>query len=86
MLELGEFEKELHEKVGKEVNADILITVGKEAKNIANAAKNAKEIYSFCTNEEAASKIKSMMQKGDVILLKASNGMKFGEILTAIEE
>lgn len=42
MLELGEYSKELHEKVGLEVaknKIDILITVGKEAENIARVAK-----------------------------------------------
>lgn len=86
MLELGEFSKELHEKVGKEVNADILITVGTEAKNIAKAAKNAKQIYSYEKNEEASNKIKNIMKKGDVILLKASNGMKFSEIIQDLEK
>ena len=41
MLELGEYSKKLHEKVGSEVvknKIDILITVGKEAKNIVNQA------------------------------------------------
>lgn len=85
MLELGEFSEKLHEKVGEEVKADILITVGNEAKNIAKAAKNAKEIYIYNNNKEAANKIKNIMKNGDVILLKASNGMKFGEILQEIE-
>lgn len=86
MLELGEFSKELHEKVGREVNADILITVGKEAKNIANVATNAKQIYSYENNKEAAKQIKNIMQKGDVILLKASNGMRFSEIIKDLEK
>ena len=85
MLELGEFSEKLHEKVGEEVKADILITVGNEAKNIAKAAKNVKEIYIYNNNKEAANKIKNIMKNGDVILLKASNGMKFGEILQEIE-
>ena len=39
MLELGDYSKELHEKVGEEVDEsiDILITIGKEAKYIACA-------------------------------------------------
>ena len=42
MLELGAFSEELHKQVGKEVvknEIDILITVGKEAINIAETAK-----------------------------------------------
>ena len=84
MLELGEFSKELHEKVGKEVQADILITVGKEAQNIAKTAINAKQIYTYNSNKEAAFKLKEIMQNEDAILLKASNGMKFGEILEMV--
>ena len=41
MLELGEFSKELHEKVGKEVaknKIDILITIGLESENIASVS------------------------------------------------
>ena len=91
MLELGEFSKELHEKVGKVVdqnNIDILITVGKEAKNIANAAKNSgveeKKIFEFNNNEEAIEKIKEIMKENDIILVKASNGMNFKEIVEEI--
>lgn len=83
MLELGDFSKELHENVGKEVEADILITVGEAAKNIASTAKT-KEIYSFNNNQEAANTLKKLMKKGDAILFKASNGMKFGEIIEKI--
>lgn len=85
MLELGEFSKELHEKVGLEVDdkIDILITIGEEAKNIAKKSK-AKEILEFNSNIEAINGIKNIMNKNDVILLKASNGMCFYEIANAI--
>ena len=42
MLELGEYSKQLHEKVGEEINKnkiDVLITVGEEAKNISKIAQ-----------------------------------------------
>lgn len=42
MLELGEYSKDLHEKIGTVVaqtNINILITVGKEAKNIATEGR-----------------------------------------------
>ena len=91
MLELGKFEKELHEKVGEEVaknKIDILITVGKAAKHIAKKAEelnmNSKNIFEYETKEEAINKIKEIMQKDDVILIKASNGMKFDEIVKQI--
>ena len=85
MLELGDYSKELHKKVGEEIdnNIDILITVGKEAENIANNAK-AKEIFMFKTNYEAILKLKEIILKNDAILVKASNGMHFNEIVNAI--
>ena len=86
MLELGDFSKQLHENVGKEVteSIDILITVGMESKYIAQMAK-AKEIFVFNNNEEAINKLKQIISKDDAILLKASNGMKFSEIVEALK-
>ena len=85
MLELGDYSKELHEKVGEEIdeNIDILITIGKEAKYIAEKSK-AKQIIECKDNDEAIEKLKEIQTKNDAILLKASNGMKFFEIATAI--
>ncbi len=85
MLELGEYEEELHKKVGVEVaknNIDILFTVGKSAKYIAEEAKilGVKEIFSLNTNEECIKKLKENVRKEDCILIKASNAMRFGEI------
>ena len=88
MLELGSYSKELHEKVGEEVNKnniDILITVGKEAKNISKIAKRTvKEVYTFENNEQVKELLGSLLKKGDAVLVKASNGMKFSEICGTI--
>lgn len=87
MLELGDYSKELHEKVGVEVDSkiDILITIGKEAKYIAEKSK-AKQIIQCDSLEEAIEKIKEIETKDDAILLKASNGMKLFEIASALCE
>ena len=87
MLELGDYSKELHEKVGVEVDSkiDILITIGKEAKYIAEKSK-AKQILECDSIEEAIEKIKEIETKDDAILLKASNGMKLFEIASALCE
>ncbi len=87
MLELGDYSKELHEKVGVEVDSkiDILITIGKEAKYIAEKSK-AKQIIECDNIEEAIEKIKKIETKDDAILLKASNGMKLFEIANALCE
>lgn len=91
VLELGEFSNQMHQKMGEEVvnnHIDILITVGKEAENIANTAKNINEnieVYSFENNTEASNLLKELMKENDVILVKASNGMHFEEIVEAIK-
>ncbi len=88
MFELGEYSKELHEKVGKEVaqnNIDILICSGENSKYIAEMAKEngMKEdnIYYFKDKNKIQEFIKNNWKKGDAILFKASNGMKFFEIV-----
>ena len=85
--EVGSFSKEIHEKVGKEVaknKIDKLITVGEEAKNIVKKAKNEgmsnEDVCSCDSNEQAIEVLKGMLLKGDTVLLKASNSMKFGDI------
>ena len=92
ILELGDFAKSIHIKVGEEVyknKVDILITVGKNAKFIAESALNLgfneSSVFAYETNDEAISKIKGIMKEKDCILLKASNGMKFKEILEALK-
>ena len=93
MLELGEYEKEMHEKVGEEViknEIDILITVGKASSNIVRKVielggiKNIK-IYECKNNEEAIKFAKEELKEGDIAFVKASNGMHFDEIVEKIK-
>jgi len=89
MLELGEYSKELHEKVGEEVlknRIDILITVGKESENISKIAKGKVNTIECKNNEEASKELLKIIEKNDVILFKASNGMHFGEIIDKVKE
>lgn len=91
MLELGEFSESLHMKVGEEVvknNIDILITVGENAKNINKKVEELNsniENYHFNSNKEAPEYLNNVLKSGDIVLLKASNGMKFSEILENIK-
>ena len=85
MFELGEFAEELHKKVGEEVakrNIDILICAGEFSKYIIEEANKNKKIqtYFMNNNEEIVEKLCQESRNGDVILVKASNGMKFFEI------
>lgn len=88
MFELGEYSRELHEKVGKEVvknNIDVLICAGDNAKSIVEVAirngMSENNIHYFKDKGRIEMFIRQIWKKGDVILFKASNGMKFSEIV-----
>ena len=85
MFELGEYTEELHRNVGKEVvknGIDILICSGENSKYIIEEAKKSKnlKIYFMNNNEQIVEKLTQELKNGDVVLVKASNGMKFFEI------
>ena len=89
--EVGEFAKQLHEKVGEEVvknKIDILITVGTDARYIAessiNCGMNKENVYMLDKNIQAIKKLKDIIEPKDKILLKASNAMNFKEIYEGI--
>lgn len=92
MLELGKFSQKLHSDIGKEIcdnNIDILITVGEESKNIAQNAiengMNKNNIYVLNNNTEVINLITKIKQINDTILIKASNGMHFIEIVNELK-
>lgn len=93
MLNLGEYEEELHEKIGEEVirgKVDVLITVGKAAGNIVKRVLELGGItdmiiYECKTNEEAIEFAKQEIKEGDIVLVKASNAMHFDEIVEKIK-
>ncbi len=91
MLELGTFSKQLHEKIAEDIiknNIDILVTVGAESKYIheksINLGFNANNAFHFESNIPAIEKLNTILKSNDVVLLKASHGMNFTEILNAI--
>ena len=92
MFELGEYSEELHRKVGKEVaknKIDLLFVIGENAKYIAEEAENngmkKDNIIYFNNKIVLLEKIKNIMEKGDCILFKASNGMKLFEIVQELK-
>ena len=92
MFELGDYSEELHRKVGIEVaknKIDILICAGENSKYIVKAAMengmDSKNVYYFENKEEILEKLNKLMEKDDVILFKASNGMKFFEIVQTLK-
>lgn len=85
MFELGKYAIELHRKVGEEVakrNIDILICAGENSKYIIEEAKRnpRTQTHYFNNNEQIVEKLCQELKNGDVILVKASNAMKFFEI------
>ncbi|MGB9608756.1 MAG: UDP-N-acetylmuramoyl-tripeptide--D-alanyl-D-alanine ligase, partial [Minisyncoccia bacterium] len=86
MLEIGKYSIFAHERIGK-IAADstnILITVGPRAKFIAESAKKnglkQKNILSFNTVEEAIDPVMQLIKPGDLILIKASHGIRLYEL------
>lgn len=92
MLELGEYAQNLHEQVGEEVyknKVDILMCQGDKAKYIVKKARELgmleENIYYFQNQSDLEHKLKHTIKKGDVILFKASNGMRFFDIAEKIK-
>ena len=92
MFELGDFAKELHEKVGEEVvknKIDILIAAGENSKYMAEIAKKGigeEKVYYLEEKEKIEVLLQEIVKKGDVILFKASNGMQFYKIAERMVE
>lgn len=88
VLEMGTFaEKALYE-VGLSVeDVDMLITVGDNSRFIARGASFAgiKNTNTFKTNREAVECLKGYLKPGDAVLIKASRGMHFEEIVEALK-
>lgn len=87
MFEMGEHAEYGHRLVGKSAlnNVDVLITIGKDSTFISKEAIeqgfNPNNIHHFETKEDAIDKLESLINIGDVILVKASRGMKLEKIV-----
>jgi UDP-N-acetylmuramoyl-tripeptide--D-alanyl-D-alanine ligase len=90
MLELGDYSKLEHEKIGKYAiknGVDILICVGRLAKNIyygglSELGQNgaSENCYYFETKDDVKKLLISLLKRGDHILFKGSNSMKMVEL------
>jgi UDP-N-acetylmuramoyl-tripeptide--D-alanyl-D-alanine ligase len=87
MLELGPNEKQFHEEIGKEINPraiDFVFTYGELGQYIAEGAKTAmpeNRVFAFMEKEKLVEKLKSVITGNELILVKASRGMKMEEIV-----
>ncbi len=89
VLEMGTFaEKALYE-VGLSIeDMDMLVTVGDNSRFIARGASFAgiKNTKSFKTNKEAIDCLHEYLKPGDAVLVKASRGMRFEQIVDALKK
>jgi len=92
MLELGKFTEEEHRLVGEKISevADILVVVGPRAKFIAEGALEKgfpqKEIYSFDSSKTVAKFLEGIVEEGDIVLIKGSQGVRLERATEAIME
>ncbi|MBN2558707.1 MAG: UDP-N-acetylmuramoyl-tripeptide--D-alanyl-D-alanine ligase [Clostridia bacterium] len=87
MLEMGEFSKDAHEKLGSMAAAcsDVLLFCGEEAGFVRTGAEKAGmdgcSIHIFKDSDEAGALLKSILRPGDTVLVKGSRGMKMENVL-----
>jgi len=90
MLEIGKYTVEEHTKIGKSVAkvADILIAVGLRARYIAEGALNEgmseKNIFQFEKSDEAGEFLHSILEPGDLILVKGSQGVRMEKVVEQV--
>ncbi|MDY5479521.1 MAG: UDP-N-acetylmuramoyl-tripeptide--D-alanyl-D-alanine ligase [Peptostreptococcus porci] len=91
-LEMGDFAELGHRKIGFAAigKADIVITVGDKSQFIGIEAKekgfDLSNVYHFESKLELFEELRTILEKDDVILVKASRGMKFEEIVEYLKE
>ena len=90
MLELGSFEREGHEMVGRRAAdvLDVLVGVGERARLIAQSALDAgmdpQQVFLRAQKAEAIDLLKTMLGPGDLVLIKGSRGMVMEDVVTAL--
>ncbi len=85
ILELDNYAKDIHEKIGKLVidnKIDVLLTVGENAYYTYSVAYDSGvESYHYNTNDDMLKEIDKIIDIGDTILVKASHGMNLIEVV-----
>jgi UDP-N-acetylmuramoyl-tripeptide--D-alanyl-D-alanine ligase len=92
MLELGRFSAEEHEHIGTHAArvVDVVIAVGARARGIYDAAraagKSEHDVLYFPDAVTAVDSIRDFVQKGDVVLIKASQSIRAERLVEALLE
>ena len=90
MLELGKHTIEAHKNIGKvaKENCDVLFVVGPRAQSIKEGAIgigfNDQNIFEFSDSIKAGEFLKTYVQKGDLVLVKGSQGVRMERTVEAI--
>lgn len=87
MYELGSKSKEAHKEVGEYASnkVDFLVAIGENIEEFKLGFKRD-AIAIFKSKEEFFENINSIIKKDDIILVKASRGMKFEEVVNKLED
>ncbi len=92
MGELGEDTCELHREVGEyaaKQGIDLVCGIGPLSRNLADGAKttgtNTQSAW-FETKADFLAAVRELIREGDNVLVKASHGMQFSEIVDALRE
>ena len=86
MFELGPFAPVLHAGVGAylgKAGVDCLVAVGEQSRHIYEAARDAlvPEVHWYATKEEAKPVLAELVRPNATILVKASRGMAFEDLV-----
>ena len=77
MLELGESSTQIHldlVPILKEINPNLLLTIGKYSKNINDRLNSTINCHSYFAIEQLMKEIKQFIKPNQIVLLKGSNG------------
>lgn len=93
MLELGDFAAEMHHAVGRAAAAaglDKLVLIGELARAAAAGALEGGmppgDVVHFATRRDAESKLDELFVPGDVVLVKASRGMRLEGLVRRLRD
>ena len=89
MLELGKESGNMHKQIGMmvpEMNFDILLAVGNEAKKYVEGAKarGMKNVFHFGSVADVICFLSDKVAEGDVFLVKGSRGMHMEQVVDAL--
>ncbi len=90
MLELGSYETEGHQVVGRRAAevADWLITIGPRAREIASTARSLgmrpEAVEAYDRGDQAVERLVAALRPGDVVLVKGSRSMHLDRVVNAI--